>query len=408
MKKKLITSSLIISALIGTHLYDPGLYYWSSPPKISENHFILSDQSLEISHKDLEERLGVEVKGEYSDNTANNLLTVFEDVQNTNSNLLNSLEKVVILPLEIETPYAGLAVSDKLMVLKDKVEKSTIYHELGHNYSLSLDSNFWNQWNEISYGNYKANDFVPIYMVAFRFFPSLTHNEHSFHQHSGLLTEYGSTNRFEDVAEFVEDIYTNQKKIKTVPQKEQALYQKKLDLLHFYEFISTDQYNNAKNNLSINSFGVLEDKLELCLEELENPKITALSDYSVDLYQSEICTISEFWSQYGSGLTIAVDDGITQGSLDIIISLKNTYHLKVGGSKNKTISEPKELISVLADKGYLENAVFPNKQHFREGESKEEVARRIKVDQNQLLGPIPYLDSYSGEKQMVYYTVDSN
>lgn len=255
IKKKYLvlgTLSAIGLSLYAVHKADPAIHYWAFPEQIPKEKKIFLNEKQYILHSDLEKRLGIEIKGEYEDSQVSGLISSIQNINSKNPLLLTSLKEIVVLPKRYEVNYYGLAVFSSKIVLKS-FELDLIAHEIGHTYSFSQPKEFWNSWEEISKGHYKHNTFPELFDFIYKVFPNLTKTNADFTPKNGLLTENGSKNKYEDVAEFTEDIFTGYKMLSTVSLKEKPLFEKKMDLLLKYDFISKQMYDEAKLKLSSNS-----------------------------------------------------------------------------------------------------------------------------------------------------------
>lgn len=256
IKKKYLvlgTLSALGLTLYAVHKADPAIHYWAFAEQVPKERKIILNEKQYILHSDLEKRLGIEIKGEYEDSQVSGLISSIENISSKNPSLLTSLKEIVVLPKSYEVNYYGLAVFSNKIVLKS-FELDLIAHEIGHTYSFLQPKEFWESWESISKGHYKYNTFPELFDFIAKIFPNFTKTNTDFTPKNGILTDYGSKNKYEDVAEFTEDFFTGYKKLSTVSLKEKPLFEKKIDLLLKYGFISKQMYDEAKLNLSSNSF----------------------------------------------------------------------------------------------------------------------------------------------------------
>lgn len=398
-----ISAGLVATAAYGIYWFDNAALYHTFAPEYSNEHKI-EVEGTQMSNEDLEQKLKVKLKGEYSQSTAIQLLKVFEEISKKNPALAKHLNKVIVVPTSYETHYDGLAdpITDKI-VLKDNVKDETIFHELGHNYSFSMPDSFWRRWESVSKGNYQFNKFPFLAPLAVRL-DMLHKPSNEFISANGILTAYGSTSIDEDVAEFVGDIYTGNKKLSHVPEKEKDKFMQKLKLLQEYGFISDDMYQDSVAQLSFNAVESLERRLRACMEELKEPQIVRLMENGITVFKSENgCEVSYYFGMHGSAITIVPDKKAAEDIFDGPHIYINPYDSKMKLSGQNEISLPvfSELTKKLEKLGYLDYKTYSiTKYIINNNESKEEVAKSNKIPISYLHGPIPY-KSWINSKELL-------
>ena len=256
-----------------------------------------------------------------------------------------------------------------------------------------MPESFWNGWESVSKGNYQFNKFPFLAPLAVRL-NMLDKNSDEFISANGILTSYGSTSIDEDIAEFVADVYTGNKKLSHVPEKEKGKFMQKLKLLQEYGFISDDMYQDSVAQLSFNTVESLEKRLRVCMEEIKEPQIVELTENGITVFKSEKgCEITYYFGMHGSGLTIVPDKKAAEDIFDGPHVYINPYDKKMKLSGQNEISLPvfSELTKKLEKLGYLDYKTYSiTKYTINNKESKEEVAKSNKIPESYLHGPIPY------------------
>ena len=242
-KKNLLLASFSLTLGFLTYNVDKAVIYHLFPPKSEKNRMIkINDKTM--SHESLEAKLGVSINGEYSEEMANKIYQTYTYMDKMNSNLFNSLKEIVVVPKTYNINYLGQAFFDYKMVLSEKATIDVIIHEAAHNYSYNMPNDFWKNWENISFGYYKNNYFPIFWAFVDRSFP-IKEVDEKFIPKKGLLTDYSTLDKYEDIAEFVTNIYTENKYLTKVPKNEKELFIQKLALLLEYNFISEKMYKKS-------------------------------------------------------------------------------------------------------------------------------------------------------------------
>ena len=403
-KEKVLVSIFALGLGYGAYVIDPAMLYHTFPPEVQKERVIKTKTNNTITHRDLETKLGVNLKGEYSDEMAKEIETTFENIRLHNPKLLSSVEKVVVVPSTYETDYSGAAFLSYKMILKEGAASNTIAHEAGHNYSLSLSDEFWDRWTKISFGHYKHNYIPEFWMImdklsGFKYNPNFTLK-------NGLLTDYGSTNKYEDIAEFVEDVYTGNKKLSQVSKKENIAFKEKLELLREYDFITKRMHKDSLKALSSMSIDTIEEKIASCMKDLKAPSILSEYNSSLVLYESmdKKCSITYYAGMHGSGLVLVPDKNqenifvsIHQGyPEDIRMSLAN-----VKGERELEIFP--SLKKKLSELGYFDGRNYSISKYYVDNKNttKTSVATENKLPLNILNGPITSISTSWKDVKMV-------
>ena len=403
-KKKILFSIFAVGLGYGTYAIDPAILYHTFPPEVQKERVIKTKTNSTITHRDLEAKLGVNLKGEYSDEMAKEIETTFENIRLHNPKLLSSVEKVVVVPSTYETDYSGAAFLSYKMILKEGAKSNTIAHEAGHNYSLSLSEEFWDRWTKISFGHYKHNYIPEFWMIMDKL--SGFKNNPDFTPKDGLLTDYGSTNKYEDIAKFVEDVYTGNTKLSQVSKKENKAFKEKLELLLQYGFITKRMHEDSLKALSSMSIETIEEKIALCMKDLKSPKILFEYNSSLVLYQSsdKKCSIISYSGIHGSGLVLVPD----KNQEKIFVSIHQGYpehvHMSLANVNGKReLNIFPSLKKKLSELGYFEGRNYSISKYYvdNDKDTKTSVAKENKLPLNILHGPITSISTSWNQDKMI-------
>lgn len=300
--KKARTALIGLALLGGVHKtatwLDPAVYYHIHPPSQKEvvectdlfaSKALFSHKDISLSPEELDNRLGFELRGRYSNQAAGNMLNWTRLLRNQNPQFFSNLEEIVIIPSTYNTCYGGSA-SKSDVVLTEKADYTTFVHEIAHVATINAPKGFWNEWNNSVKNDYKYTVFPTLSnCISLRFGK---HNIPEDKPFKGFIENYGYSNADEHAATFIAECIHPQGKFENVDPDERDIYQNELNILRKYNFLSQDQYKSASEKISLRHPKYLERALIKTAPILEPPRYIDFDDYGITLYNSPELTIN--------------------------------------------------------------------------------------------------------------------
>lgn len=222
---------------------DSGATAASISTSMEDNRRVYSLDDLKQLFPDLK------IKGSYN---SQRIKQTIDLLQTLPPKVLSNLEGIDFVPTDLKAKRDAYATSDRWIHLyTTRINVSTFQHECAHIRTFYLESlnaeTFQKRWLSIAgdiYGKYidEPNHFGSTVWRGEES-PSAMHEPRH-----GCVRPYGSLNYREDIATFVEMIWTQPEKIKKLLDRENPnydpRYQKKVDSLLEYGFITKERYEN--------------------------------------------------------------------------------------------------------------------------------------------------------------------
>lgn len=177
-------------------------------------------------------KYGVQIRGSV---TEEQVQKVDEVLAGLNEKMIQSIASLSCRPDDYSPGTLGKChwTRDVWIVESFFTDPAVLWHEIAHTYSMYLGADFLEKWKKVA-GNVYSSDRTKYNYPA-----------------RGVLTSYGSTNYWEDIAEWFEGVKIylvlncQYYAIVSLKQKEEIFqepYISKIKLLHDYEFITDQEY----------------------------------------------------------------------------------------------------------------------------------------------------------------------
>lgn len=423
-KNVLACAALLYATHKGITWFDPAAYYHLSPMVRTEERVSICDYAtadsftapvISMTHKQLEERLDCRLEGRYTDEFAEDLLDWKSFLDESHPTLRAHLKAIEVVPREFKTDYEGLCFSDGTIALKHNATYSTYVHELAHVHANHAPDAFWDAWIALSGAHYKTTRTSVLMRLRDKIFGDGRADDKEFPK-KGILRAYGRTNADEDVATFVEDSIVGMRSLERVDPLERDVYEKKLELLAQYGFITPKIHGEAREALSSDHPATYRRILARAAPRLTPPSPLRLSSLGGALvHQSPDKTVDIWRSSYkGERLSVNVRSGkwaITK-TFDFIwqdgVFRMYPDALNPSLAKDWRKAMPPEFLDALHAQGYdvAENTRYtPIGIEFGSAvmlKPCEQVAKKSKISPSEIMGPMPYTGFYGDELGYAY------
>ncbi len=171
-----------------------------------------------------------------------------KQLEKINPPLLKYVRRIEIYDYGAFSSSFGVAYLDKGLIglnVNSIFDVSTLAHELSHLFFGNMPG-FYEEWNDLVAVDPRDEN-IRSYFYD-RFFGS---GRYGFVRGYGAL--YCSGGFLEDPATYVEDIYRNFSGLRKVRDRDNPVYERKLGLLLYSGAITQEQFDEARNNLGIDS-----------------------------------------------------------------------------------------------------------------------------------------------------------
>jgi hypothetical protein len=408
LRKGLLTAGALALALGTVKWFDPAIIYHTFPPVPAQHRVVKDFDGKQFTHGDLEKELSFRVRGEYTDSDAVALKATVELLRRDAPGITSNVHEVVILPKQFDVDYSGQAGFHDVVL--SSADSETITHEIAHIHSRSLPASFWKEWTAISSGHYKHEFFPLATYIRARFehaglFRSLERVGLYKYQYSeykprfGFMSDYGEDNPDEDLAEHFEAVHKHRKEYAKVNPAEIPMYEKKVDLLHRFRFISAQLAAETKEIIGLSRPDGVARFVMKYKDDIPAAHPVRFDPYGMTLYESKDHKLSITYGAFRDAphlyISVLPAEGVSNDDLYIPIG---SYGRRRGSALPRDLHEFLKSKGYLSQKSYMIQRIYPSA-----GESKESMARRENVAVDEIKGPVPSYDPYSETENNLYY-----